>query len=265
MFDVTTRSRQGVPNPVDHHQEGSAPRDAGGPEPMIQSLSPYSLHPTPYSLSEAHGVTTDEGHHHGRRAGYAPQAPDQRPAQADDSHRQRPLHGAHREAPRAPRLHGYRRHLAVHAGRDKGLLRRRLGLEREHPLLRRGRASRDGRLRKDGRAATRPRGRAPAHHKRRRPYGRRPEYSGRVSRGERLRGHHGPQERREPPGFRHRHNRGGRAHLPFSGEAGLGAGLLRHRKHRHLSARALGDRRDPRRGRVRLLQSACRLGASLAS
>ena len=39
-------------------------------------------------------------------------------------------------------------------------------------------------------------------------------------------------------------------------EAGLGAGLLRHRKHRHLSARALGDRRDPRRGRVRLLQGA---------
>ena len=65
---------------------------------------------------------------------------------------------------------------------------------------------------------------------------------GRVPRGERLRGHHGPQERREPPGFRHRHNRGGRAHLAFSGEAGLGAGLLRHRKHRHLSARALGDR-----------------------
>ena len=81
---------------------------------------------------------------------------------------------------------------------------------------------------------------------------------GRVPRGEGLRGHHGPQERREPPGFRHRHNRGGRAHLAFSGEAGLGAGLLRHRKHRHLSARALGDGRDPRPGRrrVRLLQGA---------
>jgi hypothetical protein len=40
MFDVATKSRHVLPNPVDrYHQEGSAPREAEGPE----SLSPCSL------------------------------------------------------------------------------------------------------------------------------------------------------------------------------------------------------------------------------
>jgi hypothetical protein len=54
MFDVATRSRHMIPNSVDHYlKEESDPGDAEGPESTIQSLSPYSLLPTPYSLKRS--------------------------------------------------------------------------------------------------------------------------------------------------------------------------------------------------------------------
>ena len=54
MFDVATRSRHVIPNPVDHyHKEEPGPGDSGGQESTMLSHFPYSLLPTPYSLERS--------------------------------------------------------------------------------------------------------------------------------------------------------------------------------------------------------------------
>jgi hypothetical protein len=52
MFDVATRSRHVIPNPVDHYHK-EEPGDSGGQESTTLSHFPYSLLPTPYSLERS--------------------------------------------------------------------------------------------------------------------------------------------------------------------------------------------------------------------
>ena len=154
---------------------------------------------------------------------------------------------------RSPRHGRGRRHARLHAAGDQELLRRRRVARRQHRVLRRGAAARDGRL---GPPREREARRHVPRHLRRRALRRRPRRARRPAQGDRRRGHDRAQVGRQPARVRdrrHRRRRQGRA-LPR--EAVLGTGLLGHDQHRHLRARARGADARPDRRAVRLLEGA---------
>ena len=128
------------------------------------------------------------------------------------------------------------------------LLRRRRGRRHEPAVRHRGDAAghRGQREERRGRAA----GRAVPGHLRRRADRHRPVRPGPLPQGEQRAGHRRADPGAQPAGVRDHHRRRGRPHPAVPGEADLGAGVLRHREHRHLRDGARGAGRGAgRRGR----------------
>ena len=194
-----------------------------------------------------------EGRRDGGWGGDAAPSAHLEPAQADGPDRRQAVHRAHRRAAAHSRHGRGRHHARVHAAGDPELLRRRRVTRRQHRVLGRGAAARDGRL---GPARQREARRHVPRHLRRRALRRRPRRTRRPAQGDGRRGHDRAQVGRQPARVRdrrHRRRRQGRA-LPR--EAVLGAGLLGHDQHRHLRARAGGADAHPGRRAVRLLEGA---------